>query len=254
MSGFIPDYKGASVRPSPNFGPRKDGKRVSILIMHYTGMESGEAAEALLASPESEVSAHYVVYEDGRIVQMVAESERAWHAGKSFWQGETDINSCSIGIEIVNPGPLRDFPEFADKQIEAVIELGKDICARHSIRPERVLAHSDIAPMRKIDPGEKFPWRRLHRAGLGHLVEPSPIRGGRFLAAGDRGQPVEALQSMLALYGYQTPLDGVLGIETEAALKAFQRHFRAGKVDGVADVSTIETLHRLLSALPVYSA
>lgn len=250
---FTPDYHGASVHPSPNFGPRKDGKQVSILILHYTGMESGEAAEALLADPASEVAAHYLVHEDGRIVQMVAESERAWHAGNSFWKGETDINSCSVGIEIVNPGPHRDFPDFEGVQIEAVIELARDICARHSIRPERVLAHSDIAPLRKIDPGEKFPWERLHRAGIGHWVKPSPIRGGRFLTLGERGQPVEALQSMLALYGYQTPLDGVLGIETEAALKAFQRHFRPQKVDGVADVSTIETLHRLLSALPVLS-
>jgi N-acetylmuramoyl-L-alanine amidase len=251
---FTPDYPDASVHPSPNFGPRRDGKRVSFLIMHYTGMESGEAAEALLTDPKSEVSAHYLVYDDGRIVQMVPESERAWHAGKSFWQGETDINSCSVGIEIVNPGPLRNFPEFAERQIEAVIALSRDICTRHSIRPERVLAHSDIAPMRKIDPGEKFPWERLHRAGIGHWVEPSPIRGGRFLTLGEQGQPIEALQSMLGIYGYQTPLDGVFGPETEAATKAFQRHFRPQKVDGVADISTIETLHRLLLALPALSA
>ncbi|RCS25481.1 N-acetylmuramoyl-L-alanine amidase [Phyllobacterium salinisoli] len=246
---FVPDHAGASVRPSPNFGPRRDGKRITTLIMHYTGMESGEAAEALLASPESEVSAHYVVHEDGRIVQMVPESKRAWHAGNSFWRGETDINSCSVGIEIVNQGPRGDFPDYPDAQIEAVIRLSQDICARHSIRPERVLAHSDIAPVRKIDPGEKFPWERLHRAGIGHWVEPSPIRGGRFLTPGDQGQPVEALQSMLALYGYDVPIDGVFDMKTEAALKGFQRHFRSHKVDGVADISTIETLHRLLSGL-----
>ncbi|WP_420962695.1 N-acetylmuramoyl-L-alanine amidase [Brucella sp. IR073] len=249
-AAFAPDYPGATVRPSPNFGPRKDGKQVSILILHYTGTENGAVAEELLSTPEREVSAHYVVHEDGRVVQMVAESKRAWHAGQSFWLGETDINSCSVGIEIVNPGPLADFPDFPDTQIEAVIALSRDICARHSIEPRKILAHSDIAPLRKIDPGEKFPWERLYRAGLGHWVEPSPIRGGRFLALGDRGQPVEALQSMLALYGYYTPVDGILGMETEAAVKAFQRHFRPQKVDGVADVSTIETLHRLLSALP----
>ncbi|KXF76804.1 N-acetylmuramoyl-L-alanine amidase [Paramesorhizobium deserti] len=247
---FVPDHMGATVRPSPNFGPRRDGKGVSTLILHYTGMENGEAAERLLESPESEVSAHYVVHENGGIVQMVAESERAWHAGKSFWRGETDINSCSIGIEIINQGPLGGFPDYSDAQIEAVIGLCRDICARHSIRPERVLAHSDIAPSRKIDPGEKFPWERLYRAGIGHWVEPAPIRGGRFLSLGDRGQPVEALQSMLAIYGYQVPIDGVFGTETEAAIKGFQRHFRSQKVDGVADVSTIETLHRLLSTIP----
>ncbi|PRD45204.1 N-acetylmuramoyl-L-alanine amidase [Phyllobacterium phragmitis] len=253
-SVFVPDHERASVRPSPNFGPRQDGKRVSILILHYTGMETGEAAEALLESPESEVSAHYVVHEDGRIVQMVPERERAWHAGKSFWHGETDINSCSIGIEIVNQGPRGDFPEFPDAQIKAVIALSRDICTRHSIRPERVLAHSDIAPSRKIDPGEKFPWERLHHAGIGHWVKPSPIRGGRFLVLGDRGQPVEALQSMLALYGYEVPINGVFEMKTEAAVKGFQRHFRSHKVDGVADISTIETLHRLLSGFSVVSS
>lgn len=250
MSAFQPDYASASVVSSPNFGMRKDGKRPHLIILHYTGMETGERAQSWLADPASEVSAHYLVHESGRVVQMVPESERAWHAGRSFWKGETDINSVSIGIEVVNPGPLAGFPPFAEAGIEAVISLCRDIAARHDIAPQAILAHSDIAPDRKVDPGERFPWRRLNEAGVGHWVEPAPVSGGRFLSSGDGGQPVEALQSMLALYGYGVPLDGIFAEETEFAVAAFQRHFRPERVDGVADVSTITTLHRLLSALP----
>lgn len=251
MTGFAPDHAGAAVVPSPNFGQRKDGKRPRLVILHYTGMDTGEAAEAFLASAAAEVSAHYLVHEDGRVVQMVPESERAWHAGRSSWHGESDINSVSIGIEIVNPGPLKDFPPFAEAGIEATIALCRDLSQRHGIAPEAFLAHSDVAPGRKIDPGEKFPWRALHQAGIGHLVDPVPIAGGRFLALGDTGQPVEALQSMLALYGYGVPINGSFGPETEIVVAAFQRHFRTERVDGVADASTIATLHRLLAALPL---
>ncbi|CAN7364343.1 N-acetylmuramoyl-L-alanine amidase [Phyllobacterium sp. LjRoot231] len=254
MSAFDPDHLRADVHASPNFGPRKDGKRPSFLILHYTGMETGEAAESWLANPKSEVSAHYIVYENGRVVQMVPESERAWHAGQSSWKGETDINSRSIGIEIVNGGPLLEFPDYPGPQIDALIDLCKGIVSRHGIRPESVLAHSDIAPARKIDPGEKFPWPVLYDAGVGHWVSPSPVRGGRFISLGDQGQPVEALQSMLALYGYGVPIDGVFGPSTQLGVLAFQRHFRPEKVDGVADMSTIETLHKLLSALPTLVA
>jgi N-acetylmuramoyl-L-alanine amidase len=254
MNAFKPDHLRAEVHPSPNFGPRKDGKHPSYLVLHYTGMETGEAAEGWLTNPQSEVSAHYVVHEDGRVVQLVPESQRAWHAGQSSWKGETDINSRSIGIEIVNGGPLLNFPDFGDAQIDAVIDLCKGIVSRHKMRPENVLAHSDIAPARKIDPGEKFPWPVLYNSGVGHWVQPSPIRGGRFFSLGDQGQPVEALQSMLALYGYDVPIDSVFGRSTELGILAFQRHFRPEKVDGVADMSTIETLHRVLSALPALHA
>ncbi|MBB3233906.1 peptidoglycan recognition protein family protein [Phyllobacterium endophyticum] len=253
MSAFKPDHPGADVHASPNFGPRREGKRPSIVVLHYTGMETGTAAESWLANPLSEVSAHYVVHEGGRIVQMVPENERAWHAGQSSWKGEADINSSSIGIEIVNGGPLLDFPQFPDQQIDAVIDLCKGIISRHAIRPENVLAHSDIAPGRKIDPGERFPWSTLYDAGVGHWVAPSPVRGGRFFSLGDEGQPVEALQSLLALYGYDVPIDGVFGASTQLGVLAFQRHFRVQKVDGVADVSTVETLHRLLSELPGFA-
>lgn len=250
MSGFVADYSGAEVRVSPNFGPRRDGLRPEMIVLHYTGMETGGAAEAWLCEPVSEVSSHYLVHEDGCVIQMVRESDRAWHAGRGSWRGQSDVNSASIGIEVVNPGHTYGYPDFTDVQIEAVIALCRDIASRHSIRPERILAHSDTAPGRKVDPGEKFPWARLHAAGVGHYVEPAPVRGGRFLSAGERGEPVEALQSMLALYGYGVEIDGVFDATTEAVVAAFQRHFRPQRVDGVADRSTIETLHRLLRALP----
>ena len=198
MSKFKADHKTARVRPSPNFGERKDGKSVNTIILHYTGMVSGEAAEDWLCNPQSEVSSHYLVHEDGRIVQMVRERDRAWHAGKSFWNGETDLNSVSVGIEIVNPGHAFGYTDFPARQINAVIRLCRGIILRHGVMPDRVLAHSDIAPGRKVDPGEKFPWGKLASKSIGHFVEPEPLTGGRFFALGDEGQPIEALQAMLA--------------------------------------------------------
>ena len=250
MTSFQADYRGAEVCPSPNHNERVGVDRPDILLLHYTGMPSAEGAQAGLCNPESQVSSHYIVHEDGRVVQMVPEERRAWHAGKSVWGGETDINSRSIGIEIANAGHPGGLPDFPEKQIESVIELCLQCVKRHGIVAERVLAHSDVAPIRKVDPGENFPWDRLHRAGVGHWVEPGPIGGGRFFQRGDRGQPVEALQSMLSLYGYGLEITGEFCVQTEGVVAAFQRHFRQAKVDGVADSSTIETLHRLLTSLP----
>jgi N-acetylmuramoyl-L-alanine amidase len=249
MSGFVPDHVGAEVRVSPNFGQRRDGKRADAIILHYTGMETGKAAEAWLCNPESMVSAHYLVHEDGRVVQMVREADRAWHAGAGSWQGETDMNSRSVGIEIVNPGHFLRYTDFGDRQIEAVIDLCRGICLRQGVAPERVLAHSDIAPGRKIDPGEKFPWGRLAAKGIGHFVEPVPLRDGRVLASGDTGEAVEELQSMLSLYGYGVQIIGIFDDTTRLATAAFQRHFRPELVDGIADLSTRETLRELLAKL-----
>lgn len=246
---FTADYKDALLCPSPNYGERRGEGAIRMLIMHYTGMESAEAAQCYLTSPQSMVSAHYIVREDGAVVQMVAEEKRAWHAGQGQWQGETDINSCSIGIEVINPGPLADFPDFPQRQISALAALSRDIIARHAIKPRHVLAHSDIAPERKIDPGEKFPWGKLAKAGVGHYVEPVAIDGGRFMAAGESGKPVEAFQSMLALYGYGASITGLFDETTESITRAFQRHFRPQRVDGVADASTVKTLHKLLASL-----
>lgn len=250
MTGFAADHAGAQVVPSPNHGDRLGSGVPDMILLHYTGMGSAEAALDWLCRDESQVSCHYFVHEDGRIDQLVPEARRAWHAGKSVWKGETDINSRSIGIEIANAGHPGGLPEFPDAQIEAVIALCRDCMVRHGIVPERVLGHSDVAPVRKVDPGEKFPWARLHTGGVGHWVEPSQVEGGRFFQEGDRGQPVEALQSLLALYGYATPISGTFCSRTRGDVEAFQRHFRQARVDGIADRSTIETLHRLLVALP----
>ncbi|KQT88334.1 N-acetylmuramoyl-L-alanine amidase [Aurantimonas sp. Leaf443] len=237
-------------RPSANHNGRRVEGGPDMLILHYTGMGTGEAALRWLCDPSSEVSCHYLVHEDGRIVQMVPETERAWHAGAGSWRGRADVNSRSIGIEIVNAGHDGGLPDYPDVQIEAVIALGLDIVARHAIAPDLVLAHSDIAPSRKQDPGERFPWARLAAAGLGHHCEPVAARSGRYLSRGDRGEPVEAYQGLLAAYGYEGPVDGMFDEPTRLATIAFQRHFRPERVDGVADASTIATLHRLLVTLP----
>ena len=240
----------ARVIPSPNHGERRGDRRPDMLILHYTGMPNEAQALQWLCNPVSEVSAHYFVFENGHVAQLVPEARRAWHAGKSFWAGELDINSCSIGVEIANPGHDGGLPPFGEAQIGSVIRLCRDIVVRWSIPADRVLAHSDVAPGRKQDPGERFPWERLHQAGLGHWVRPAPIRDGRFFARGEQGQPIEALQAMLALFGYDVPITGTFDADTEAVVAAFQRHFRPERVDGIADASTITTLRDLIAARP----
>jgi N-acetylmuramoyl-L-alanine amidase len=235
---------------TPNVEPRKTGKAVDILLLHYTGMETAKAACAWLCDPRSKVSCHYLVDEHGDITQMAGEEMRAWHAGASCWAGETDINSRSIGIEIHNRGHLLSYTEFPDVQMEAVIALSRDIIQRNAIRPERVLAHSDVAPTRKTDPGEKFDWGKLSRAGIGHWVEPEPLTDWTGLQIADAGEDVALMQADLARYGYGIGATGVFDSATEAVVRAFQRHFRQERVDGRADHSTIRTLRRLLASLP----
>jgi len=232
--------------PSPNINERSGNKPVSILILHYTGMETAEKACDWLCREESQVSCHYLVDEQGRITQMVDETMRAWHAGVSSWHGEEDVNSFSIGIEIQNPGHNLGYVEFSAIQMNAVAALAKDIVARHPIEPRNILAHSDVAPGRKVDPGEKFDWRFLHKKGIGHFVEPEPLGGGSFLQEGDSGDPVFALQAMLKLYGYGLDASGNFEKRTKLVVEAFQRHFRQVRVDGIADASTVGTLHGLL--------
>lgn len=249
--GLVPDSPLASeVRPSPNHGERKDARRPDLLILHYTGMKGAADAIARLTDATSEVSAHYVVREDGHVLQLVPEARRAWHAGAGSWAGEGDLNSRSIGIEIVHPGHAGGLPPYPARQIEAVAALSRDVAERWGIRPERILGHSDVSPARKEDPGETFPWDALHASGVGHWVAPEPIAEGRVFAAGDQGPSVEALQAMFALYGYPIELGGVFDETTVAVVTAFQRHFRQERVDGRADLSTIMTLRALLRALP----
>lgn len=240
----------ARLHPSPNFGPRQ-GPAPTILLLHYTGVTSAERAIFWLSRPDSKVSCHYVVDEAGGITQMVAERDRAWHAGVASWAGEADINSASIGIEIQNPGHALGYADFPEAQMQAVADLSADIVRRHSIRPERVLAHSDVAPMRKMDPGEKFDWARLTRAGVGHWVAPSQLGNNEVIAeAGDCGPHVERVQLLLQNYGYTLDPTGGLDAPTGFVVKAFQRHFRPARVDGRIDRSTLDTLERLLEALP----
>jgi N-acetylmuramoyl-L-alanine amidase len=250
MSSFSPDSPVvARVAPSPNHGERRVA-RPDMLLLHYTGMPDAEAALERLCDPHAQVSAHYLVFEDGEIVQMVPETRRAWHAGVSSWAGVKDINSHSIGIEIANPGHDNGYPDFPDAQIDAVIALCRDIVARNHIRPERVLAHADVAPARKQDPGEKFPWARLHAAGIGHWVTPAAIEGGPVIAIGDGGPGVRALQQDLAAYGYGIMATGHYDEATAQVVLAFQRHFRPARADSVADVSTVATLEKLQQKTP----
>ena len=234
---------------SPNRGERRGYGRPNSIILHYTGMPTGEAALKALTDPAREVSTHYLVWEDGSIDQLVAESDRAWHAGKAWWKGESDLNSASIGIEIVNPGHDGGSPPFPSPQIEATIALARDIGARFSIAPERVLAHSDIAPARKRDPGEAFPWEALWRNGVGHWTKPAQLEGRPLFAHEEEGAAVRAMQAMLALYGYGVKITGVYDRQTRGVVAAFQRHFRPERVDGEADASTMATLKALIDGL-----
>ena len=241
----------ADLYPSPNIEPRFRGLSPSILVLHYTGLESIERALDVLSRPDCKVSCHYVVDVDGRVTQMVAEEMRAWHAGVSSWHGETDINSASIGIEIQNPGHALGYPDFPDAQMQAVTALSLDICRRHGLVPERVLAHSDIAPSRKIDPGEKFDWQRLAAEGVGFWLPPEPVDGGDAgLGPGGDGPQVAEARGLLARYGYGVEEAGPLDAGLAFVLRAFQLHFRPGRVDGQLDRSTLVTLRRLVEALP----
>jgi N-acetylmuramoyl-L-alanine amidase len=243
-------YIVADVVPSPNTDERQGGPP-DMILLHYTGMKDGASALERLTSGDSKVSSHYVVFEDGRIVQCVPEAQRAWHAGVSFWGGQTDINSRSIGIEIVNPGHEFGYPPFPLRQVAAVIALCKSVLTRHRIPVDRVLAHSDVAPARKQDPGEKFPWELLSESYVGHWVRPAPLSlEGASLKPGETSEGVRRLQRQLRAYGYGIEETGSYGEQTQIVLTAFQRHFRQERVDGIADASTLLTLRALMETRP----
>jgi N-acetylmuramoyl-L-alanine amidase len=242
-----------------NIGLRRGGGRPTHLILHYTGFADAARAIDWLANPESGVSCHYVVDVDGTVTQMVAEVHRAWHAGDSFWLGETDLNSWSVGIEIQNPGHDRGYPAFPLVQMEAVAALSRDILARNGIAADRVLAHSDIAPRRKIDPGEAFDWKWLADQGVGVWVPPSEnlerpeIDGLRFgklprqvppdhPVFAQSGDVFDAVRAGLARLGYDCPTEGPCCEATVAAIAAFQRRWRPARVDGVADAGTLDVV------------
>ncbi|MFQ5346822.1 MAG: N-acetylmuramoyl-L-alanine amidase [Rhodothalassiaceae bacterium] len=225
-------------RPSPNREPRPAGVRPHLVILHYTGMPGAMDALDRLCDPGARVSAHYLIDEDGALYRLVDESERAWHAGVSAWEGESDVNSHSIGIELHNPGHEFGYRPFAEAQIARLIAVLRQIVPRYRIRPWHILGHSDVAPQRKQDPGELFPWRRLAEAGFGLWPSPQPDS--------DLVPPLATVQEMLHRFGYRLPRDGRGGPATRAVIAAFQRHWRPQRIDGVADAGTIAILERLL--------
>jgi N-acetylmuramoyl-L-alanine amidase len=227
-----------------NAEPRRNGRAVDMLILHYTGMASAADACALLCSGESGVSCHYLVDEDGTITQMVGEELRAWHAGVSSWKGETDTNSRSIGIEIQNPGHALGYRDFPDAQMAAVVALCRDILSRHAIPPAHVLAHSDVAPGRKIDPGERFDWAMLHAFGIGHWVppglpDPAPLTR----------EEIISYQRLLGGYGYQVAATGDCDEATCKVTDAFRRHFQPALTGCPPDRSALRCAERLVAAL-----
>ena len=234
---------GVEEAPSPNFDSRKAPP--DMVVLHYTGMQSGEEALSRMRDPAAKVSAHWMIEEDGRLYRLVPEARRAWHAGVSFWKGGRDINAVSIGIELVNPGHEFGYRAFPEPQVAAVIELVADIRRRWTIDDDRIVGHADVAPDRKQDPGELFPWKRLAQAGHGLWAEP-PAAPGAPLGEGEEGAGVFALQAGLARLGYDSAPSGRFDAHTSAVIRAFQRHWRADRVDGIADGETRARLIGLL--------
>lgn len=216
--------------PSPNFDSRATPTRVDILVIHYTGMKDAASAMARLCDSAAKVSSHYLIDESGTIFRLVEETQRAWHAGLSFWRGERDINSHSIGIELVNPGHEFGYRRFPERQMAALEALAKDILRRHPIPARNVVGHSDVAPGRKQDPGELFDWQRFATAGIGLW----PDRGRT-----EEEEGANRIGDLLEFIGYDTA-------DLDAATTAFQRRYRPEQVDGIADGQTIRRAAALL--------
>ncbi len=215
-------------RPSPNFNDRPAGSPVDMLVLHYTGMTSTDEALERLCDPNAKVSAHYLIDEDGAVYALVPENRRAWHAGLAAWRGHRDVNGRSIGIELANPGHEFGYRAFPAAQMAALTDLALAILGRHPIPPRNVVGHSDIAPDRKLDPGERFDWQGLAESGIGLYPEP--------------GEPAEGdVLGLLAEYGYDTG--------ARQTIAAFQRHFRPHRIDGKADAETLSILGGLIVAV-----
>lgn len=227
---------------SDNYEPRPEGILPHFVVLHYTGMASGRAAVDWLCNPVSKVSSHYLVDEDGSVVQMVSEDQRAWHAGVSSWRGVVDINSASIGIEIQNGGHGVGLPAFPRVQMQRVVLLCLDIMNRWGFAPDQVIGHSDVAPGRKVDPGEAFDWDYLAMCGVGQVVRGS---------AGATLGTVEQFQTLLAAIGYGVDVNGLFDQRTRIVTEAVQRRYRRSCVDGVLDAETFDIVKRLQASLPL---
>jgi N-acetylmuramoyl-L-alanine amidase len=214
---------------SPNFDARPDEGPIDILVLHYTGMETGEMAQERLCDSTAKVSAHYLIHENGDALQFVEEKYRAWHAGVAAWRGNTDINARSIGIELVNPGHEFGYREFPETQLIALESLCLEILTRHDIPARNIVGHSDVAPTRKQDPGELFPWQRLASKNIG--IWPRQLGG--------MSASMDHVAALFSLYGYETG-------NLLSAVAAFQRHFRPERVDGIADAETLGRLRGLI--------
>ena len=245
--------------PSPNFNERRTPP--DMVVLHYTGMRTGKAALERMCDPAAQVSAHYCIDEDGSVYRLVPEERRAWHAGVSFWKGETGLNDTSIGIEIVNPGHEFGYRDFPAPQIDAVIGVLDAIRGRWDIPDHRILGHSDIAPERKEDPGERFPWKTLAEHGHGLWVTPDmPPEGtmGPPLGPEDTGLGVFSLQAALGKLGYNILAGGPYDAETATIVTAFQRHWLPEQIgtelEGLADARLRVTLMALLRHISLMEA
>ncbi len=238
--------------PSPNFNERKAGVKPDMLLLHYTATPTNDYALHLLTSPLAGVSSHYLVDGMGRIIQMVPEAERAWHAGEAFWAGESDINSCSIGIEIQNQGyALARLPAYGRAQMEAVTALCVDIVERHGIHPARVLGHSDVAPHRKQDPGAHFDWKGLAKAGVGCFVEldENDVLTMRAKSVELNAEKVKDIQQKLQRIGYGVEVSSEFDERTGLVIAAFQRHYRPQLVNSVIDHETAMLIDLLVKEI-----
>ena len=217
-------------RPSPNYDTRTV-ESITMLVFHYTGMTSADAALARMCDPAAKVSAHYLIDEDGELFRMVEEEHRAWHAGISYWRGITDVNGCSIGIELANPGHEFGYRLFPESQMKSLEELSLKILDRHPISPSDIVGHSDIAPDRKMDPGELFDWRRLADRGIG--IWPKIL-----------GRPEDEMPPLLEMLGHL----GYNLDDEKSAITAFQRRYQSEKIDGKGDIITRNLAHSLISS------
>lgn len=233
---------------SPNFDDRPIGIKIDMLVMHYTGMRSGDEALARLCDKDAKVSSHYMVHEDGRVIKLVPDEKRAWHAGISCWRGTSSLNDSSIGIEIVNPGHEFGYRPFPGAQMEAVADLAFNIIDKNQIQARNVLGHSDIAPTRKEDPGELFNWKGLASERIGLWPEVKKIKKPHnpVVSPGEESLAVASVQKMLADYGYHIKVDGFYGPKSESIVKAFKRHFVPEYVNVVWDNMADARLQKLL--------